>query len=91
MKSTEMENIDELLSSIQQVDAPNFLYTRIEQNIQNTKESTLSLTKVGWVSFALIMLITINVIGISNYMNNESPSTDLLNQLNLQSDYNLYQ
>lgn len=88
MKTTESNNLLEPLEHINQVDAPPFLFTRIEQRIKSNALEKVTPVKLGLITASFVMILLINIVGIS--YTSESKSTDLLDQLNLQTNYNLY-
>jgi hypothetical protein len=76
------------MEHIQQVEAPDFMLTRIEQRIKNAESEKVSTLKFSLVTLSLIVLLLINVIGIRMYKNNSE--VNLLEQMNMDSNYNLY-
>nr|WP_294893971.1 hypothetical protein [uncultured Pedobacter sp.] len=88
-----MESKLDLLSKIEKVDAPPFLYTQILQKIESRKQIEISLVKQWSLAIAFILLIILNV---SVLMNNstakqsDKQTENLANGLGLITNNSLY-
>lgn len=89
MKKIESNYILEPLEHIHQVDAPPFLFTRIEQRIKSNALEKVTPVKLGLITASFLLVLLINIIGVSSA--SDSKNSDLLYQLNLQTNYDLYQ
>lgn len=95
MKNIQDMNIEkelDLLKDIRKVDAPPFLYTRIEQKIKNYKENYIG-KKALAVSFAVLAIICIiNISVVFNFItaNSKSKPELIIETLNLVNLYTIY-
>lgn len=82
-------NID-YLDRIKRVETPPFLFTRIQQRIENLNTNTLT-KKTSWalgISFSIIICLNIGL--IINNQNNSQSIKKYAKVLNLTPDNNLY-
>ena len=82
----------DLLSQIQQVDAPPFLWTRIQQKIKEDRENKLSPAFAYLLGLSFVLLISLNVWVIAQ---KTTPATleskHLAQTMNLLPNNSLYQ
>lgn len=80
----------DILTKIQKVDAPPFLYTRVLNRIQNKVTETIPVKWAVTLAVSLIVLISINI-GVM-IMDNESTAsaTNLSEVFSLQTTNSLY-
>lgn len=81
------------LQKIKKVEAPPFLYTRIEQKIKNLQADKISLRWVlgGSLSFCILLYFNISLINLN--LNNEVSTNNLelvLEDMNMNSSNQLY-
>jgi hypothetical protein len=91
MKHKVDTDFSSLLSTIQKVDAPPFLLTRIKEKIKTNPEIKIGL---GWVfagSVSLILVLVVNVVVMSKSNVKNQQTTNLVASMNLAPDNTLYQ
>jgi hypothetical protein len=81
------------LTRIKKVEAPPFLFTRIEQRVKNLRPDKISLRWVlgGSLSFCLLLYFNITLINLN--LNNEVSTNDLelvLDDMNMNASNQLY-
>lgn len=87
-----MKDPIELLSHIQQVDAPPFLFTRIQQKIKEEKENQLS-PKWAWtlgISVLLFMTLNIALFSSHNRENKQNYEQEMAQSFQLLPNNTLY-
>ena len=80
------------LSEINKVDAPQFLFTRIEQQIKNLQERNIKpVFKFAYAGLA-ILILSVNILVIGNYYQSEKKNSleIVVQNMQLQSTNNLY-
>lgn len=60
-KEDSKNTIDELLQGIQKVEAPQFLFTKIQTSIRKQLEDRIPLRYVWMGAFSLVILLTLNI------------------------------
>lgn len=88
-----MERKLDLLSKIEKVDAPPFLYTRILQKIENQKQIEVSIAKQWSLALAFLLLIILNISVLTSSTaskQNNKQTENLASGLGLVTDNNLY-
>ena len=91
MKHKEDTNFSSLLGTIQRVDAPPFLLTRIKEKIKTNPEIKIGL---GWVfagSVSLMLVLVLNVVVMSKSSVKNQQTANLVASMNLVPDNTLYQ
>ena len=91
MKHKEDTNFSSLLGTIQRVDAPPFLLTRIKEKIKTNPEIKIGL---GWVfagSLSLMLVLVLNVVVMSKSSVKNQQTANLVASMNLVPDNTLYQ
>lgn len=91
MKHKEDTDFSSLLDSIQRVDAPPFLLTRIKEKIKTNPDVKVG---VGWVlagSVSLMLVLVVNVVVMSKSSVKNQQTTNLVASMNLAPDNTLYQ
>lgn len=91
MKHKEDTDFSSLLDSIQRVDAPPFLLTRIKEKIKTNPDVKVG---VGWVlagGMSLVMVLIINLVVISKNNIKHQQTPNLVASMNLAPDNTLYQ
>ncbi len=84
-------NIDlELLSKIEQVDAPHFLMTRIQQKIENRKADFLKPRWVLAISASLMLIIAFNFFLVSNSEQESKSTSNVVQAMNMETNNSLY-
>lgn len=83
-----MEHPSDILSKIQKVDAPPFLYTRILNRIQNKVQETVPVKWAVVAAACLLVLITINISVIRS--SKENNTSELTEAFSLQTNNSLY-
>ncbi len=80
----------EILNTINAVEAPPFLYTRIEQRIRNRKAEVITPRLTYIISACVVLLIAFNTFSVYNAYRQTKPKTDLTKSMNLIQDNYLY-
>ncbi|MEZ4938090.1 MAG: hypothetical protein R2799_10915 [Crocinitomicaceae bacterium] len=72
-----MKNDDniELLKRVQKVNAPEFLFTRIQAKIEDTLPTKMPLSWALGLGFSIVFLIGINAFSVVNYHSGSSASS----------------
>jgi hypothetical protein len=93
-KSMKFDTHEELLSRVQRVEPPAFLFTRIEQRIKNSLDYSFSRKQLALVSISLAIVLSINVVAISKYANTVKQSANSIealdNSMSLSTSNQLY-
>jgi hypothetical protein len=90
MKHEVDTDFSSLLSTIQKVDAPPFLLTRIKEKLKSNPDVKVG---VGWVlagGMSLVMVLIINVVVISKNSTKHQQIPNLVESMNLAPDNTLY-
>ena len=83
--------IEKTLNQINKVEPSPYLFTRIESKIQTLTNSTVSMKKVMVGMILTCFLLALNlVITSTNSETNSSSSTNLLDELNMNTSNQLY-
>lgn len=85
-------NIDKL-NNIKKVEAPDAIFERLQQRIENAKQDTLPTSKAMLLSTAFVLLILMNVLFILNNKSANQPlanNNNLLQELELTANSNMY-
>jgi|GEM_PF-2913295 hypothetical protein len=82
-------NIDHL-DKIQKAEINAFLFTRIEQRIAETRNSTFTKQQVRLLGFAIAIVLFINATAIISYVQTKSSVGAFANAIQLTSDNSLY-
>lgn len=85
-----MNSETELLATIQKVEIPPFLITRIEQKIRGNRTEMVTPRWVFAVGLSIIIVLFININLIKNYKTNGAEKSSLVQSMNLMDDHNLY-
>lgn len=85
------DHIEKTLNRINKVEPSAYLFTRIESKIQSFTNSTVSMKKVMIGMALTCLLLALNVVITStNSETNSSSSTNLLDELNMNTSNQLY-
>lgn len=78
-----------ILEKIQRVEAPPFLFTRIQQKIEQTKKEMMPKVVAFTISTAFVLILVINTIVLTNH---STPSTtkSLVQSMHLTTNNSLY-
>lgn len=91
MKINNMEDKINLLGSIRKVDAPPFLFTRIQQKIEGLSEERFSPSAIWGLAATFALIVTLNVaVVLSNYQPIDK-LTSLAEQLRILPSDDIYQ
>ena len=87
----ESDHIEKTLNRIHKVEPSPYLFTRIESKIQSLTNSTVSMKKVmiGMALTCLLLVLNITITSV-NSQNNTSDSSNLLDELNMNTTNQLY-
>lgn len=80
----------ELLETIQKVDAPPFLLTRIHAQIDREQQVKLNMKQVWSLGISFAVLLLINVAVISTQVSVENEELTLIETMNLLPTTNIY-
>ena len=87
----EEERINELLGSVERVDAPPFLFTRIEARIAARQEERPSRSWVLATSMAMVMLLAVNSYVLFSGSGNEKAGVErIADGMNMGASNQLY-
>ncbi len=78
------------LGKIQRVETPPFLFTRIQQKIEQSKKERMRKSVALSVSFSVALLLAINTIVLINYNSKENTTDSLAQSIHLTSNNSLY-
>lgn len=78
------------LENIQQVEAPSFLYTRIQQRIKNEVRMRVSGKTIWTAAISLCFVIVINFYSIIHIKQNTNPHQNTAEVFELMPDHNFY-
>ena len=79
-----------LLSQIQKVDAPPFLFTRIKQKIEHTYPTKFSLKSTWSIGLSFILVLILNFMAINKRIHQTKSDNNLVKTFNLMPDKSLY-
>jgi hypothetical protein len=82
-------NLDNL-EKIQRVETPPFLFTRIQQKIEQSKKERMPKSVALTVSFSVALLLAINAIVLVNYNSKENTTESFAKSMHLSSNNSLY-
>ena len=80
----------DILNKIDKVEAPPFLYTRIESKIQELKDVKVSKPWLVSIGMAMVVLITVNLFALKSGVDS-SNDKDLSGNQHYQQTYQLYE
>ncbi len=80
----------ELLEGIRKVEAPPYLFTRIESKIRNEAEGKISSKNVAVLGMGLLVLLLVNISIISNNMNFKKSQTSVAQSFGLVTNNSFY-
>lgn len=86
-----MENFLKPLESIKQVEAPPFLYTRIQQRIQKELSDHFSLQTAYSIAAIFVVLFALNILIMVNNRTSSVEVNNIAMSFHLMPDNNLYQ
>ncbi|WP_317897319.1 hypothetical protein [Aurantibacillus circumpalustris] len=90
MTGTDLNNELQRLETIQSVDVPAFLFTRVQQRIQNESFGKVT-PKIKWaLAFSIIVLFVINLLAISSYHSTQDYRNNLAKAMQLLPNNNFY-
>ncbi len=78
------------LDNIQAVEAPPFLFTRIQQRIKNEQATRLTPNMTWALGLSFVLILAINVTAMISAYKADHTSPDLVKTFNLMQDNNLY-
>lgn len=90
MKHKNIDEILEQLDRVKQVDAPDFLYTRIQQKIHDLSTPQHIPALHFYWSVVFVLLLSLNI-GVSYYLFFKSKHTTLVESMNLAPSLNVYE
>lgn len=90
LNSRIMENNLAPLQHIRKVEAPPFLWTRIQQRISNEKDNRFSPTLSWALSIAIAVIFLVNGVAFANSYIESKRETNLLQSMNLLPHNSLY-
>lgn len=90
MKESNIENFLAPLEAIAQVEAPPFLWTRIEQQIANNQQNIIPMRKIWVIAAAACIIFTINSLALVYHIKSTNSPSNLANGMNLVTNNNLY-
>lgn len=79
------------LDKIQQVDAPAFLFTRIQQKIEQSKQEQMPLRVALTIAVSFVLLLGVNTFVCMKYYTVESTPENFATAIHLTSNNALYQ
>ena len=85
-----LDTIDALLGGIQQVEAPPFLFTKIQAQLDSQQQDRLSVAWVWAVAAAVALLFAINLWSIQHHSYSTLDASTVVEEMNLIPDNSLY-
>jgi hypothetical protein len=82
-------NLDNL-GKIQRVETPPFLFTRIQQKIEQSKKERMPMSVALTVSFSVALLLAINAIVLVNYNSKANTTESFAKSMHLTSNNSIY-
>ena len=82
-------NLDNL-GKIQRVETPPFLFTRIQQKIEQSKKERMPMSVALTVSFSVALFLAINAIVLVNYNSKANTTESFAKSMHLTSNNSIY-
>lgn len=86
-----MNDILDPLNTINRIDTPFFLYTRIQEKIKNKEANFFSKKTTMAISISLMLIVLLNVFAITQLKDTNETRTSLIEQFQLLPNNTLYQ
>lgn len=86
-----MNDILDPLNTINRIDTPFFLYTRIQEKIKNKEVNFFSKKTTMAISISLMLIVLLNVFAITQLKDTNETKTSLIEQFQLLPNNTLYQ
>ena len=86
-----MNDILDPLNTINRIDTPFFLYTRIQEKIKNKEVNFFSKKTTMAISISLMLVVLLNVFAIPQLKDTNENRTSLIEQFQLLPNNTLYQ
>ena len=86
-----MNDILDPLNTINRIDTPFFLYTRIQEKIKNKEANFFSKKTTMAISISLMLIVLLNVFAITQPKDTNETRTSLIEQFQLLPNNTLYQ
>lgn len=86
-----MNDILDPLNTINRIDTPFFLYTRIQEKIKNKEVNFFSKKTTMAISISLMLIVLLNVFAITQLKDTNETRTSLIEQFQLLPNNTLYQ
>ena len=86
-----MNDILDPLNTINRIDTPFFLYTRIQEKIKNKEVNFFSKKTTMAISISLMLVVLLNVFAITQLKDTNETKTSLIEQFQLLPNNTLYQ
>lgn len=83
-------DLDNLLSKIQRVEAPPYLFTRIQQKIAQTKNEAMPIKTALAIKLSFAVLLIVNIVVLSNYNTKSNATESYAESIHLISNNSLY-
>ena len=90
MKTNQVYQFEESLNKIKRVEASDFLLTRIQQRIANQQENNISKSWAFTLSASFVLLFAINIVAFSQWNSSANTNQNLVQEMNLSTNNNLY-
>ncbi len=90
MKTNQVYQFEESLNKIKRVEASDFLLTRIQQRIANQQENNISKSWAFTLSASFVLLFAINIVAFSQWNSSANTNQNLVQEMNLSTNKNLY-
>ena len=90
MRDIDKMDVLDALHHIKKVDAPEFLFTRIEQKLKNEKSAKIPAWAVYALSTSLAIVLFVNVFAIVSYSKSSRQEANLAKAMNLLPSNNIY-
>jgi len=90
MNTNKSYQFEESLNKIQRVNAPEFLFTRIQHKIKEPNQDKVPVVWSLAISFSFAVLLLVNVLTFTSYNKSIDTEVGLVEQLNLYNNNNLY-
>jgi len=85
-----MEDFLKSLESIKQVEAPPFLFTRIQQRIQNELDNRVPMKLVYSIAASFVILLSINAFTMLQHNHSTKEEANIAQAFQFMPDNNLY-
>lgn len=86
-----MNDILDPLNTINRIDTPFFLYTRIQEKIKNKEANFFSKKTTMAISISFMLIVLLNVFAITQLKDTNETRTSLIEQFQLLPNNTLYQ